>query len=144
MKRGLLLAAVLLTWGCKGSRPEAPAPPPLTPEANLEVVIHEAVERPDEEGTAYAQVFIDGTLLGQTPAGPKSTEKIWRGHVAPGNRLLRLEYWVLPGLGSWERLPDDRQPRERFVRVENGHKTAVQVRFFDKTRRNTLQVLRVE
>lgn len=144
MKRGLFLAAAAVIWGCKGSRPAPPAQLPLAPDANFEVVIHEAVERPDEEGTAYAQVFIDGTLLGQTPAGPKSTEKSWRGPVAPGNRLLRLEYWVLPGLGSWERLPDDHQPRERFVRVEDGHRIKVSVRFFDKARRNTIQVLRVE
>lgn len=143
MRRGILLCLILAA-GCHATKPALPTPAPPSPAANFEVLVHEAVERPDEEGTSYAKVFIDGAFVGQTTEGPKSVEKFWRGPLAAGNRLLRLEYWVLPGLGEWERLPEDRQPRERFVRVEEGPKTSVRVRFFDKARRNSLQVHRVE
>lgn len=86
------------------------------------------IERPELDGLSYAVVFVAGREAGRTAAAPRSRAKSWEGNVEPGNRPLRVEVWVLPGLGEWERLGDDEQPRERFVRVEAGARTLVELR----------------
>ena len=136
----------LALWAVSGCA--APRPRPETkaafavPDANFEFTVYDVVERADEEGTSYAKVFVDGALVGQTPTGPKSHDKSWSGRLSPGNRLLRVEYWILPGLGSWERLPDDYQPRERYIRIEEGRKTKLRVKFFDRARKNSMEISR--
>ncbi|MBI4424526.1 MAG: hypothetical protein HY554_12400 [Elusimicrobia bacterium] len=89
--------------------------------------LREVIQRADQDGLSYAKVFVDGVALGQTSTGARSQEKSWAGRVEPGNHPVRLELWVLPGLGAWERLADAEQPRERFVRVEAASRTRVQV-----------------
>lgn len=146
MKR--LLGLFLLLSACARPRPSVPQPPPLSPgapqEANFVVKIDEIVEKAEEEGSSYANVFVDGAQAGQTSMGPKSREKRWEGALPVGNRLVRIEYWVLPGLADWARLPDQYQPRERFVRVEPGKRTIMAVRFHDKARRHSVNVSREE
>lgn len=134
---------LLILAGCAGPATKPAAPPDaLPPAANLEVVVHEVVAKAEEEGTGQAKVFIDGQPAGETETGPRSKEKSWTGSAVPGNRLVRVEYWILEGLGSWARLPDDQQPRERFVRVEAGSRTRVALRFFDRARQNSISVSR--
>ena len=134
---GPLLAALLA--GCAGAPPAPivlPPPPPPPLAANLEVTVEEAVGSSEADGYAYARVFVGGRELGQTEAGPRSAPKRWSGRLEPGNHPLRLEYWTLPGVGEWERLPADWQPRERFVRVEAGKRTRMRLRFTDGGRRH--------
>jgi hypothetical protein len=123
-----LLAAVTLA-ACVGPRQaEFPAPlPPPPPVAvvevkdpNFEAVVIEAVPNADDEGVSFTKIFIDGKEEGQTAVGPRSQEKHVRLKVPAGNQPVRLEHWFLPPIGEWTLLPESRQPRERFVRVEDG------------------------
>lgn len=138
MRAWAIAASGAWLLGC-AAPPPAPAPAPA---ANFAVVVDEAVEKAEDEGTAYAKVFVDGAIAGQTSTGPRSQEKHWETRLAPGNRLIRVEYWVLPGLGAWEKLPDDFQPRERFFRIEERLKTKLTVRFSEKGRSNAVIVSR--
>jgi hypothetical protein len=104
--------------------------------------VEEAVGTPETDAMAYARVFLDGQEAGQTPVARRSDPKTWSARVAPGNHPLRVEYWTLPGAGDWEKLPDYRQPRERFVRVEPGTITRVKLRFAQGAKSYGLQVSR--
>lgn len=137
MKRFLLLAA-LLGAACGGPRrggaPARPASPP--PEAvsevkdpNFEAVVIETVPNADDEGVSFTKVFIDGKEEGKTEVGPRSQEKRVRLKVPAGNQPVRLEHWLLPPIGEWTRLPDEQQPRERFVRIEDGTIAQVTLRY---------------
>lgn len=136
MRRRLAAVFLIFTAACA-----APKGGPKIPD-NFEVMTYEVVDNPEGEGVSHLKIFVDGAEAGQTAAGPKSSEKIWQGRLAPGNRLIRLEYWVLPGFGDWERLGADFQPRERFMRVEEGFKTKVAVKFSEKGRKNQIQLTR--
>ena len=59
-----------------------------------------------------------------------------------GNQPVRLEQWILPGVGEWIRLDGALQPRERFVRVEDGAIVRLDLRFADGEAANTLSVSR--
>lgn len=128
MKRLSVLAA-LFTAACIGPRqaefPKPPAPPPPVTvvevkDSNFEVVVVETVPNADDEGVSFTKVFVDGKESGKTAVGPRSQEKHARLKLAAGNQPVRLEHWFLPPIGEWTLLPDSLQPRERFVRIEEG------------------------
>lgn len=127
--KGLPLLAVLLFAACGGPRraefPEPAAPPPpvtviAVQDPNFEAVVIEAVPNAEDEGVSFTKIFVDGIEMGKTAVGPRSQEKHARLKLPSGNQPMRLEHWLLPPIGEWTRLPDALQPRERFVRVENG------------------------
>lgn len=137
MKRLALLAAVLAA-ACGGPRqagsPERPAPPPPgavmeVKDPNFEAVVIETVPNADDEGVTFTKIFIDGKEEGQTTVGSRSQEKRVRLKLPEGNRPVRLEHWLLPPIGEWTRLPDSQQPRERFVRIEDGTIAQVTLRY---------------
>ncbi|MDP3541173.1 MAG: hypothetical protein Q8T11_01745 [Elusimicrobiota bacterium] len=135
MKRLVLLAA-LLAAACVGPRqagsPEPPPRPVAAPEVkdpNFEVVVIETVPNADDEGVTFTKVFVDGKEEGKTAVGPRSQEKRVRLKVPAGNQPVRLEHWLLPPIGEWTRLPDAQQPRERFVRIEDGTIAQVTLRY---------------
>ncbi|MBI5202969.1 MAG: hypothetical protein HY925_15365 [Elusimicrobia bacterium] len=113
----LLLSACAAPKPASQPAPPAPPSPPAAP-PNLEVRVSEVIQRADLDGLSYAEVFLDGAPAGRTDVAPRSKEKRWSAALPPKNYAVRLELWLLPGTGEWTRLPDDRQPRERFVRAE--------------------------
>ena len=137
MKR-LPLLALLIGAACAGPKqakfPEPlPPPPPVAvievKDANFEAVIVEAVPNADDEGVSFTKIFVDGKETGKTAVGPRSREKHVRLKLPAGNQPVRLEHWFLPPIGEWTRLPDALQPRERFVRVEDGAITRLTLRY---------------
>jgi hypothetical protein len=130
------LAALLLA-GCAAPRaggpdvPEAPkAPGSVTPaEANFQLLVDEVVLDPAQEGASYTVAWVDGVEKGRTAAGPRGAQKRLLLKLEPGNRPLHLEHSVQPPGGEFAPLPPTRQPRERFVRVEDGYVTRVFLRF---------------
>jgi len=127
--RRLTLLAVLLASACAGPR-QAEFPTPLPPpppvvvievkDPNFEAVIVEAVPNADDEGVSFTKIFVDGKEAGKTPVGPRSQEKRVRLKLPTGNQPVRLEHWFLPSVGEWTILQESLQPRERFVRIEDG------------------------
>jgi hypothetical protein len=123
------VALVLFLAACAGQR-QAEFPKPLPPpppvvvvevkDPNFELVAVEAVPNADEEGVSFTKIFVDGKEAGKTAVGPRSQEKRARLKLPAGNQPVRLEHWFLPPIGEWTRLPDALQPRERFVRIEDG------------------------
>lgn len=122
--------------------PPAVAAPRAAADANFELSAVEVVGTPEEDTVGLVKVYVDGELAGQTQAGPRSSERRWHGKLAPGNRLLRLEQWSVGSSGEPELMADEFQPRERFVRVEEGGRTKVVLKFSDGGRKNALQVSR--
>lgn len=116
--------------------------PAVPSDSNFVLSVSEAVAGPEEDTPAYAKVYIDGKPAGETPKGPKSQEKKWGAHLSPGNHLFRFEYWVLPGAGDWGLLDDQWQPTERFIRIEEGGRTAVPLKFYEGGRKHSLQTSR--
>lgn len=129
--------AALLLAGCAaprgGARGEADppqAPGSVTPaEANFQLLVDEVVLDPAQEGASYTAVWVDGVEKGRTAAGPRGAQKRLLLRLEPGNRPLRLEHSVQPPGGEFAPLPPTLQPRERFVRVEEGFVTRVFLRF---------------
>lgn len=128
MKRFPLLA-VLIAASCVGPRqaefPGTPPPPPLVAvvevkDPNFEAVVIEAVPNADDEGVSFTKIFVDGKESGKTAVGPRSQEKHVRLKLPAGNLPVRLEHWFLPPVGEWTLMPEALQPRERFVRIEEG------------------------
>ncbi len=127
--RRLSLLAVLIAAACVGPRraefpKPLPPPPPVAVvevrDPNFEAVVLEAVPNAEDEGVTFTKIFVDGKEAGATAVGPRSQEKRVRLKLPAGNQPVRLEHWFLPPVGEWTRLPDDRQPRERFVRIVDG------------------------
>ena len=87
---------------------------------NLEVIVVEAVPNADDEGVSFTKIFVDGRETGKTAVGPRSQEKRARLKLPAGNQPVRLEHWFLPPIGEWTLMPEALQPRERFVRIEEG------------------------
>jgi hypothetical protein len=129
--------AALLLAGCAAPRsggsgvPDAPkAPGGVAPaEANFQLLVDEVVLDPAQEGASYTVVWVDGAEKGRTAAGPRAGQKRLLLKLEPGNRPLRLEHSLQPPGGEFAPLPPERQPRERFVRVEEGFVTRVFLRF---------------
>jgi hypothetical protein len=123
-------------------RPPSAAAPKAVADANFELTAVEVVENAAEDGVGFVKVFVDGELSGQTQAGPRSSERRWQGRLPAGNRLLRFESWFAGPAGEPEPLAEEFQPRERFVRVEEGFRTKVQLKFSDGGRKSSLQASR--
>jgi hypothetical protein len=139
MRRALAALALALLAACGGPGaserldrpplPPAPPPPPVVEKANFELVVAEVVPTAEDEGVSQTALFVEGAPAGRTEAGPRSAERRLRLRLPPGNHLIRLEHWELPPVGEWTRLPDSRQPRERFVRVEDGALSRLTLRY---------------
>ncbi|MCM2303746.1 MAG: hypothetical protein NDJ72_03540 [Elusimicrobia bacterium] len=136
--RRFALLAVLIAAACGGPRqarfPEPlPPPPPVAvvevKDPNFEVVVIEAVPNADDEGVSFTKIFVDGKEAGKTAVGPRSQEKHVRLKAPAGNQPVRLEHWLLPPIGEWTVLSEDRQPRERFVRIEDGTISRLTLRY---------------
>lgn len=134
MKR-LALLAVLIAAGCAGPRQaELSKPTPsslvaVVKDPNFEAVVIEAVPNADDEGVSFTKIFVDGKEAGKTAVGPRSQEKRARLKLPAGNQPVRLEHWFLPPVGEWTRLPEPLQPRERFVRIEEGKIARLTLRY---------------
>lgn len=155
--RRLVAAAALAAaaWGCAGPRP-VPAPvapllpghvPPaaavaLAADANLVVTVTEAVAALEDDRGSRTLIFIDGEPAGRIPDGPKSQERKWGLRLPPGNHLFRFEHWVLPAEGDWAPLDAQWQPVERFIRVEEGRRTEILLKFRDEGRGHSLEITR--
>ncbi|MBI5882586.1 MAG: hypothetical protein HZB91_05730 [Elusimicrobia bacterium] len=140
-----LLAALALLASCAQQqvvRPPAAAAPKAVVDANFELTASEVVESAEADTVGFVKVFVDNELAGQTQAGPRSSERRWQGKLAPGNRLLRFEAWNMSPAGEPEAAAEEFQPRERFVRVEEGFRTKVLLKFSDGGRKNSLQASR--
>ncbi len=137
-----LIAAALLSAGCLQSRVVGPSGPKVKPESNFVLTVYEVVETPEEDVLSYTRVYIDGQFAGETTAGPKSSEKTWETRLDAGNHLVSFERWAVGAGGALEKLPEEMQARERFVRVETGKRTKVLIKFFDRGRRHVPRVTR--
>lgn len=150
-----LAAAALALAGCAGGRATAPAKtaasvpprpvrqePPEVTDPNFILTVNETVPNPDDDGISFTKVFVDGAEAGKTSVGRKSEERSLKLKLPAGNRLIRLEEWDLPGVGEWSRLPDAVQPRERFVRIEDGTVARLDLRFSEDEASNTLTLSR--
>jgi hypothetical protein len=150
------LAALLVFGACaapqKSSQAPSPLPvpparrapqePPDVKDPNFILVVTESVPNPDDDGISFTKVFIDGKEAGKTAVGRKSEARTLRLKLPPGNVPMRLEQWVLPGVGEWTRVEDALQPRERFVRVEDGSVVRLELRFSESEASNTLTLSR--
>jgi|GEM_PF-1785367 len=156
------LLPVLLAFAAACAAPRAvtptaaPAPAPVparppkplfseTPEVNdpnFVLVVSEAVQDPSDDGVSYTKVFVDGREVGRTEVGKKSEEHVLKLKLPLGNQPIRLEHWVLPAVGDWTRLDDEFQPRERFVRVEDGTVVRLELHFSEGEGSNTLALTR--
>ena len=154
MKKALLFAAVFLA-ACAAPAPKSrvPAPvplrvphtvqePPEVRDPNFILLVSESVPNPENDGASYAKVFIDGKEAGKTGVGRKSEERALKLRLPTGNQPVRLEYWFLPAVGEWTRLGDALQPRERFVRIEDGTVARLLLRFSEGAASNTLTLTR--
>lgn len=157
----LALASALVFAACASGRGAAPAgpaqagaavaapkrprfeEPPEVKDPNFILVVSETVPNPDDDGISYTKVFVDGKEAGKTGVGRKADERTLKLKLPIGNQPVRLEHWVLPGVGEWTRLDDALQPRERFVRVEEGTIARLELRFAEGEASNTLTLSRV-
>ena len=162
MKSAFIFAALILLAACGAPRktvapavipgPPAPLPVPVAvqaPQEPLEVkdpdfvlVVSESVPNPDDDGISFTKVFVDGKEAGKTAVGRKSEERTLKLKLPAGNQPLRLEQWVLPSVGEWVRVDDALQPRERFVRIEDGTIARLELRFSEGEASNTLTLSR--
>jgi N-acetylneuraminic acid mutarotase len=130
--------------------PFLPPPPPLdaaqSPDApkhpDLEILTYEVTGANTEESYCYAKIYADGKLLGQTETAQRSRPKRWLGTLPAGNHPLRIELWDRLSTEESARRPEDQQPRERFVRVEPGTNTKVELKLSDSGRRYSYIVTR--
>jgi hypothetical protein len=120
----------------------APQEPPEVKDPNFILVLTESVPNPDDDGVSFTKVFVDGKEAGKTAVGRKSEERTLKLKLPAGNQPLRLEQWVLPAVGEWTRLDDALQPRERFVRIEDGTIARLELRFSNDEASNTLTLSR--
>ena len=153
MKRALLLAFLILPAAC-ATAPRAivaavPAPvrravpePSEVKDPNFILAVSESVPNPNDDGISYTKVFVDGKEAGKTAIGRKADERTLKLKLPVGNQPIRLEHWTLPGVGEWVRLDDSLQPRERFVRIENGSIVRLELHFSGEEASNTLTLSR--
>lgn len=128
MKR-LSFLAMLLAAAC-AAPPQAefpkllPPPPPVVTlevkDPNFEAVVIESVRDAEADFVTFTKIFVDGKEAGKTAVGLRSQEKHARLKLPAGNQPVRLEHWFLPAVGEWTVFPEPHQPRERFVRIEDG------------------------
>ena len=152
MRRASALAALIVLSACAAPRPAsgpveparraAPPEPAEVKDPNFILVVTESVPNPDDDGISFTKVFVDGQEAGKTVVGRKAEARTLKLKLAAGNQPIRLEQWVLPGVGEWTRLADALQPRERFVRVEDGTIVRLELRFAEGESSNTLTLSR--
>ncbi|MBI3553452.1 MAG: hypothetical protein HY077_13230 [Elusimicrobia bacterium] len=115
---------------------------PVAADANVLLLVAEAVGGPEEDLGSYTKVFVDNQPVGQTQMAPRSAQKRWGARLAPGNHLFRFEKWNLPMVGDWAALDAQWQPPERFIRMDEGTRAVVRLKFFDSGRGHNLQIAR--
>ena len=162
MKRASFFAALILLAACGAPRksaapavsPGPPAPLPVPParrapqeplevkDPNFILIVSESVPNPDDDGISFTKVFADGKEIGKTAVARKSEQRTLKLKLPVGNQPVRLEQWVLPSVGEWVRVDDPLQPRERFVRIEDGSVARLELRFADGEASNTLTLSR--
>ena len=153
MRRASAIAALILLFSCAPPRRPGPPSPSRTarrvrPEPaevkdpNFILVVSELVPNPEDDGVSFTKVFVDGKEAGQTAVGRKSEERALRLKLPLGNAPVRFEHWVLPEVGEWTRLDDALQPRERFVRVQEGTVARLELRFAEGEASNTVSLSR--
>jgi hypothetical protein len=153
MRRAGLVSVLILASACAAPRgPASTAPsgvvpspsqePPEVKDPDFILSVSETVPNPGDDGISYTKVFADGKEAGKTAVGRRSEVRTLKLKLPPGNVLVRLEQWVLPGVGEWKRVDDALQPRERFVRVEDGTIARLELRFSDGEASNTLSLSR--
>ena len=154
MKRAPLCAVLVLLGACGAPRkgggtlvPPAAArrasqEPPEAENPNFVLVVSESVPNPDDDGVSFTKVFIDGKEVGKTAVGRKSEVRTLKLRLPPGNEPVRLEQWILPGVGEWARVEGALQPRERFVRVEDGTVVRLDLRFGEGEASHTVTLSR--
>ena len=154
MRAALLSGALVLLSACAASRASAPIEPATAPvsrapqeppevkDPNFILLVSENVPNPKDDGISFTKVFADGREVGKTAIAHKSEERALKLKLPAGNILIRLEHWVLPGMGEPIRLSDALQPRERFVRVEDNAMARLELRFSDGEASNTLSLSR--
>ena len=125
--RRLPLWAVLICAACSGPQraelttlPPPPAAIVEVKDPNFELIVVEAVPNAEDEGVSFTKIFVDGKESGKTAVGVRSQEKHVRLKLPVGNQPVRLEHWFLPSVGEWTLMSEVLQPRERFVRIEDG------------------------
>lgn len=132
--------ALLLLAGCvppprQVGKAEPVPPPPPPPASNFMLTLYEVVASPEDDTPVFAEVWVDGQPAGRTPEAPRSQPKSWGSVLPDGNHLMR--FVVQDSTGAWSA---DRQPRERFFRVEPGQRTVVTLKYFDRGRQHELTV----
>lgn len=149
MRNWVSLFPILMVTACATQQTvtHTPAPSELPqetpkPELNIEVVEYEVVQDPKQEGISATCIYLGGELLGQTAAGLRSREKIWEGRLPPGNHLLKFQRWFFPGNHLWLKDNAAFQPRKRFIRVKEGSKTRVVLKYYAGGKKYSFQVSR--
>ena len=159
MRRASFFAILILLVACAAPRknlrppgPPAPLPVPVARRAprepadvkdpNFILSVSENTPNPADDGISFTKVFVDGKEVGRTAVGRKSEQRALKLKLPGGNQPVRLEQWVLPNVGEWTRVDDPLQPRERFVRVEDGTVVRLDLRFSDGEASNTLTLSR--
>ncbi len=148
MKR--IALAVALSAACASphetvridATPKTRASVPAVKDPNFVLVVTEAVPNTDVDGVSYTKVFVDGREAGKTEVGRKSETRKLALKLPAGNQPVRLEHWLLPAVGEWTRLDDILQPRERFVRIEDGTIARLELRFAENEASNAVTLSR--
>lgn len=149
MRKALLPAALIILSACSTPTPKpeapsvaAPAPafeePPEVKDPNFILTVEETVPNPDDDGVCFTKVFVDGKESGKTAVGRKSVSRSLKLKLPLGNHPVRLEQWLLPPVGEWAPLEEELQPRERFVRIEEGTIARLLLRFAEGESSNSL------
>jgi len=144
MRRLSASLVVILAAACAGpsTRRLVFQAPAEVKDPNFVLVVAETVPDPGADGASFTKVFVDGREAGRTAVGRRSEERTLKLKLPSGNQPIRLEQWVLPPVGEWTRLDDDRQPHERFVRVEDGSIARLELRFSEGEASNNLALSR--
>ena len=120
-----------------------PTPPvPVPMDADFVLVVAESIASSEEDLLSQTKAFMDGKAIGETHVGAKSEEKRWGMRIEPGNHLFRFEQWVFTPPSAWGPLDPAWQPRERFIRIEEGSRAVLTLRFSEGGRRHTVQFVR--
>lgn len=124
------------------AKPVIPSSPPVVISTQSDVVltVSETVNSAEDDIASYTKVYVDNLPSGQTDIGPKSQPKHWGAVLPPGNHLFRFETWDLPPSGEWEMLDPQWEPPERFIRVLDGQKTDISLRYYDHGFKNELTI----
>ena len=161
---GVSVCCLFLFVGCSHQRKtkKGSAEPLRAPRAasNLAIVTYEIVAKAEDDTPTRTAIYANGQSIGQTEPAPKSKKKIWDGRLPLGNHLIRCERWILvpsipasalsyvllssgtvapsPAIASSSTLQwakDVRsQPWERFVRIEDGQRSKLEIKYFDDGR----------